>query len=126
VGGLRNRRFRLLPLPLPLPLLQLPDDRRGFAQLQRLAPINELDRIEAALTGEGLMHGRPRLTHAGGELPHGKAQLVCAGLEQPGESLVSGALERLLGREACGFSWLGTLHSLAKRVDSTVPKKGTV
>ncbi|MBK9119759.1 MAG: hypothetical protein IPM18_09195 [Phycisphaerales bacterium] len=68
------------------------EDCERIIPLQRLAPVEEFDRVQAALAGQGLVDRGPGAGQALGERPDRQAQLVRPGVDEPGEALVRGVL----------------------------------
>lgn len=60
------------------------DDLERISPLQRLAPVQKLDRIEPALPGQRFVDCRARARQPLGEGANRKPELFCPGVDQPG------------------------------------------
>lgn len=79
------------------------NDGDGIIPFQRLAPVEELDRVEPPLTGHGLVYCSSWPAEALREGPDRQPQFVSPLLEQTGQLLVGAALERLLSGQTDGL-----------------------
>lgn len=84
-----------------------PEHRNGVVPPQRLASVEEFERVEPPLPGQGLVDRSAGPTQPLGQRPDGEPELLGAASEPEGEGLVAAPLERLLGLEGLRF-YLGS------------------
>lgn len=126
-AGAYDKRLALPPCGwVRLPASDRAQDSNGILPLQRIAPVEELDWVEPSLAGQGLMDRGPRPAETFREDPDRKSQFIRPLMEQPGQLLVGGILEWLLGGQTNSLFFSRFWHPEAKRVYWTVPKTGTI
>lgn len=102
------------------------DDLDRVIEFQRLAPVQEFDRVHPALAAQGLVDCRARTIKPLGKGPHRQAKPLGSIAEDPNQGLVGLLLQRGLGWKAFRFFSRSGWHTQGNTVDYDVPKSGTV
>lgn len=126
-GALPARKSNPEPRTEGHPLaLDISQELRGVCNLKGIAPVEELQRIQTALTTQSLVDPCGRGLQPGRQGPHAESERSCSVAERLRQRLVRRSLKGLLGLEGRSRGCSLLRQAQRKQLDYGVPKLGTL